>query len=447
MRNMTNSGPSQGSIRHFLTGRLIQNALALMISSGGTAVLGVVFWGVAAHLASATVIGRTSAEIAAMVLLANLAQLSFGSIFERFLPVAGTRTRAFVKRAYAMCVSTALVLAVVYVLIGFTHSFLPSSFTWRAIFVIAVVLWTIFILQDSALIGLRASRWVPVENILFAVAKLALLPALVIVWRSQGVFMAWSAPVGLTIVGVTWYLFRHRIPEHESSFSATEALPSTRELFVLAGAQYATLLSSVFTPSLVALIVIERLGPVANAHSYIPLLIVGGLTLLVYSIVRSFLVEAAHEPHALRHHSNVTIRAIVMLVVPSVAIGVVFAPLFLRVFGIGYADDGTTLLRMLLLAVPGYSIMIFYSSFAWLDKKVWWMTLRGVLSTAIYFAVLLIFIGHFGILAIGIASLTSSGLQGLFFTPISIKRYRATTNSPKPASDPSPSDPPTRERP
>lgn len=444
---MTNNDPYQGSIRQFLTGRLIQNAFALMISFGGTAVLGVVFWAVAAHLASATIVGRTSAEIAAMVLLSNLAQLSFGSIFERFLPVAGTRTRAFVKRAYVMCISTALVLTLVYVFIGFTHSFLPASLAWRAVFVTAVVLWTIFILQDSALIGLRASRWVPVENILFAIAKLALLPALIIVWRSQGIFMAWSAPVGLTIVGVTWYLFRHRIPEYESFAGATEDLPSTRELFVLAGAQYATLLSSVFTPSLVALIVIERLGPVANAHCYIPLLIVDGLLLLVYSISRSFLVEAAHEPHALRHHSNVTIRAIVMLVVPSMSIAIIFASLLLRIFGIGYANDGTTLLRMLLLSVPGYSVMIFYSSFAWLDKKVWWMTLSGVLSTAIYFAVLLIFIGHFGILAIGIASLTSSGLQGLFFTPISIKRYRATSHSRAPASHPSPSEPPTQERP
>ena len=70
-------------------GRLIQNAMALVVSGAGSAVIGLVFWGFATHLVSAATIGRTSAEIAAMTLLAQLSQLSFGSIFERFLPVAG----------------------------------------------------------------------------------------------------------------------------------------------------------------------------------------------------------------------------------------------------------------------------------------------------------------------------------------------------------------------
>src|ERR1035437_2002066 len=87
---------------HMRPGRLVQNPIALMISSGGTAVIGVIFWVVAAHLASTAAVGRTTAEIAATLLLANLAQLSYGSIFERFLPVAGRFTRDFVTRAYVL---------------------------------------------------------------------------------------------------------------------------------------------------------------------------------------------------------------------------------------------------------------------------------------------------------------------------------------------------------
>ena len=89
-------------------GRLLQNAFALMVSGVGSAVIGIVFWAAAAHLAPAATVGRMSAEIAAVTLLAVLAQLSFGSIFERFLPVAGDQTRALVKRAYAMCLSACL---------------------------------------------------------------------------------------------------------------------------------------------------------------------------------------------------------------------------------------------------------------------------------------------------------------------------------------------------
>ena len=435
MRTPSRGNPFTGFNSRARPGRLMQNAVALMISSGGSAVLGVVFWGVATHVASAKAVGRASAEIAAMVLIANLSQLSFGPIFERFLPVAGNQTRAFILRAYKLCISVAFVFATVYVFTGIGHNFLPSSFAWRALFVAAVVMWTIFALQDSALIGLRASRWVPVENIISSLMKLALLPLFIAVSASGGIFFAWTAPVTVTTIAVTWYLFRKRIPEHEALNTSSERLPSTRELVMLTAAQYCTLLVGVVMGSIVTLIVINRLGAVANAHYYVPAQIASGPALLLWSITRSFLVEAANEPHALRHHTNVTIMALTAVLTPTVAIGVIFAPEFLRIFGATYAEHGTTLLRMLLLALPGTVVTEFYSSFAWLDRHVWWMTLRMFVSAVVFFTVMLSLIGHFGILSIGIASLVSSGLQGIFFLPISIKRYRLTTNTDRPRDD------------
>ena len=411
------------------TGRLLRNALALMVSSGGTAVLGLVFWTVATHLAPAAIVGRTAAEIAAMVLIANLAQLSFGSIFERFLPVAGGQTRAFITRAYVMCVLFALIASVVYVVTGLGHRFIPATFAWHVFFVAAVMLWTIFILQDNVLVGLRASPIVPVENILFGAAKLALLPLLVVASKSQGIFFAWVTPVVFTIIAVNWYLFRKRIPEHESLSAPTEKLPSPRELVVLAGAQYATVLFSIFTPSIVALIVIDRLGPVANAHYYVPSLITTSVVFFNWSIVRSFLVEAASEPHAVRRHARVALWALTGVLVPSVVFGVIFAPEILRVFGATYAQHGATILRMLLLSLPGSAVTIYYSSFAWLDKKVWWMALMEFVSAIFFFGLVLALIRRHGIVAIGIASLVSSTLQAIVFLPITIRRYRMTTNS------------------
>jgi hypothetical protein len=47
-----------------------------------------------------------------------------------------------------------------------------------------------------------------------------------------------------------------------------------------------------------------------------------------------------------------------------------------EVFGASYATYGMTLLRMQFLALPCSAVTIFYSSFAWLDKHVSWMTIR-----------------------------------------------------------------------
>jgi O-antigen/teichoic acid export membrane protein len=405
---------------------LVQNAIALMLSSGGSALIGVVFWAVAAHLYPTAAVGRTTAALAAVLLLANLAQLSFGSIFERFLPVAGELTRNFVARAYVTCVSFGVVLTIAYLFFGFGHSFLPSSLVWRTFFVVAVVLWTIFALQDSVLVGLRASRWVAVENIGFGLVKLALLPVCVVVSSMQGIFVASIAPIILTIIAVTWYLFERRIPEHMAQGRKSEALPSTRDLIVLAGAQYSTLLSGVFMPSLITLIVIDRLGAIANAHYYLPSMITSGLILLCFGIVRSFLVEATNEPHALRRHAKSAIRALSIVVIPSVVLGYVFAPDYLRIFGANYSLHGTTLMRLLLFSVPGNAVMVFYSTFAWLDKRVWSMTLRNLAGSVVQIVVILLLINHHGIDAIGIAALVNSFLTIVIFLPASIQRYRRT---------------------
>ena len=81
-----------------------------------------------------------------------------------------------------------------------------------------------------------------------------------------------------------------------------------------------------------------------------------------------------------------------------------------------------------MLSLPATAITAFYSSFAWLDRRVFWLAARELASSIVFFAVLFIFIGHLHLLAVGIASLVSSGLQGIFFLPIAIRRYRQTSD-------------------
>ena len=407
-------------------GKLVRNASALIVSGGGSALLGVVFWSVAAHLAPVAAIGRTSAEIAAMVLLASLAQLSFGSVFERYLPISGKQTRKFIIKAYAMCISAALLFSIAYLILGLGHSFLPASILWRSVFVLSTILWTIFALQDSVLVGLRATNWVPVENISYSLLKLGFLPLFLMWSRSQGVLLAWVLPLIAVTAGVNWYLFGQRIHLHERSSTSSEELPSTRKLLSLSGAQYATLLVGVISSSIATLIVIGRLGPVANAHYFLPAQIAGGVGLISWSVVRSFLVEASAEPKELRRHARTSIKVVSLIFIPAVTIGIVFAPLVLRIFGGDYAANGSTLLRLLLIAQVPNSVTALYSTFAWIDGKVWWMAFMEVAGACIYFVVMLLLIGHFGILAIGIAALASSGVQAAYFLPRLIRRYRMT---------------------
>ncbi|GAA2932367.1 hypothetical protein GCM10020221_30160 [Streptomyces thioluteus] len=80
---------------------LFRNAFALMLNTGISAVLGVGFWLVAARYYSEESVGRGSAAIAAMKLLAGLTAVTLTGALARFIPVAGRTTGRLVLRTYA----------------------------------------------------------------------------------------------------------------------------------------------------------------------------------------------------------------------------------------------------------------------------------------------------------------------------------------------------------
>ncbi len=416
--------PVSGARKLHLSSALVRNALALMVSSMGSSGVGIVFWAVAAHLASVESIGRASAELSAMSLLASLASLSVGSSFIRFLPVSGDQTRRFVARSYGACTFLALILALVYVVAGFGNRFLPMSVAWRVLFVVVVVFWVVFALQDAALTGLRATKWIPVENLLFGFAKLALLPLFIVVLPTQGIFLAWSAPVFFAVAFVTRYLFRTRIPEHESVTHGRSFLPSGKEIASILAAQGATELVMIISSMLMPLIVISRLGASANGHFYLPWAVAGSFSVLIWNVLSSFLVEAAHDPSTMRLHVDRTVRLVLLILVPVVAVGVTLAPYLLRIFGATYADHGTTLLRLLLLALPGTAVTSFFTSFLWLERRMLALTCRQLVDATVFLGATLLLMGHFGLLAVGIASLATEALQAVMFLPGAVRRYR-----------------------
>lgn len=398
-----------------------------MVSGVGTAALGIVFWAFAARLEAPSIVGKATAEIAAMVLLSSLSQLGFGATFERFLPVAGNRSRQLILRGYALCVGMATILSTAYVVLGLGHRFIPVSLEGRLVFIVSVMGWTIFALQDAAMIALKSSRYVPVENILFSALKLALLPVMVWASQSQGIYLAWVSPMWLAIAGVNWYILRRRLPQHVARDAGRSQLPSLKRIASLASAGYVTSILNIFLTSVVALVIVDRLGSTQSAYFYLPAMIATSLAQLLWSITISFLVEASTNPDEMARHMKSSVRITGLIIVPGLIVGELLAPQILRIFGAAYSQHGASLLRMLLIAMLGTVVTEFYASLAWLEQRVWWLAARELFSLVVNLSVLFLLMGHLGINAAGVGALTSSLLQALFFLPATIRRYRSAT--------------------
>jgi hypothetical protein len=123
--------------------RFVGSALALLTSNATGAVLGLVFWAIAAHLFPTKDVGYGVAEIATMTGLASIAQLNLGVIFPRFLYAAGALAAAILRSGYATSIFMALAIGTVFVTLTGHHDYIDRGAFSAVFFVAALVLWVV----------------------------------------------------------------------------------------------------------------------------------------------------------------------------------------------------------------------------------------------------------------------------------------------------------------
>jgi O-antigen/teichoic acid export membrane protein len=332
---------------------MLRNGHALIFSAGVTQVIGVLYWVVAARYYPAAVVGRNSAAISLTLFLAGIAELNMMSTLVRFLPTSGPRSARFILSVYAVAVAVAAVIGTAfYALIPVVApqlSFLRASPFLGAWFVGSIVTGAIFVLQDSALTGVRAAPFVPLENTAFSLLKLGMLLPLAAVAPASGLYMSWTAGFALAVIPTSAYLFCRAVPRHRRR-AAAGAPPRFAEIRSYLVPDSAAAFFFMASTSLLPLLIIGRLGPAAAGH-YAPVWMIGyALYLVSLNMGASLVVETAADQSALRERCLRAITHLAKLLVPAVALVVVAAPYLLLVFGPGYARGGTGVLRLLALS-------------------------------------------------------------------------------------------------
>ncbi len=354
-------------LREHLSDPLYRTGYYLILGTGVTSLLGVGFWALAAHSYSARVVGLNAAAISAMTLVAEACTLGLSAVLVRYLPVAGGSTRRLVGRSYALTVSLALIFGLLAALTTGLWSpklgFLGGG-GWLIGFVLATGATTIFTLQDSVLTGLRAAKWIPLENSLYALAKLLLLIVLASTLSGSGPFVAWTAPLAFAIVIVNYLIFKRLIPSVSGEGSLDRG-----KLLSMATGNYAgklfTLAANLYMPILVA----NRVSAADAAYFYVPWMVSLAIELLALNVMTSLTVEAATDMDRLRHLSRRALAQTMRLLVPIVALVALVAPLALLVFGQSYADEGASLLRLLMIGMVPNAIVTLGISVARIEHR------------------------------------------------------------------------------
>ncbi|MDH4146124.1 MAG: hypothetical protein OEY23_13265, partial [Acidimicrobiia bacterium] len=328
------------------------------------------YWAVAARMYSAGDLGRGTALVAAMSYLSVISQLGLPNALTRLVPLApaGRRGRLIGKASLASGL-TGLALGAAVVAFGHDSDLLGRSPVHTGVLLsLGVGVWSIFTVQDGALVGLREARLVPVENVMFGVGKLVLLVALARVAPSLGILASWLLAAGAAASVVARLVYRkaaQATPEAEA-WSAPAAVDtaetSNRESQVgfIAGHYVAGLLSLsvVYVPPVM---LFALLG--AEQTAYFAVVWTVGLTLAIAAeaFMMPVTVELAstEDSPASPHARSAARHSFGAFALGSVALAAA-APVALALLGTGVADRAAPLLRLVALGVVPRLVTVVY---------------------------------------------------------------------------------------
>ena len=398
---------------------LTVNALALMTATIGANGLGLVFWVVAAHLRPPAVVGRAAAAIAALTLLAMIAQLNLTNVIVRLLPAAGKLGTSMVARAYLLVVFLSLLAGLVYCVSGLGRHVLTGGWVDYAEFTLAVPVLAVFALEDSVLTALRLAPWVAAENIATAIAKIALLPVLFV--TAMGA--VWSSVLAalIAVVIVNSLLFGRALPAHGS---VPGTMPGRRRLFSFVAAEYSGNICAIASVQVMPLIVVWRLGASAAAYLTLPWLIGSGITLVLWNVSASFVVEAAGS----HGHMGTMLRRSLLLwsgiVAAAIIVCVAGARPLMELVGAQYVAEGVPLLRLIGLSAPFTAVVVIYGTLVWLDQRVWLLAGFQAIAGMLLLTATLVLLPKLGLTAVGWAYLGTQAALAAAVAPFTVRHIR-----------------------
>lgn len=384
---------------------LLRSAYALIASTAVTSALGLAYWIAAARAYPAHALGEASAVISAMLMLSNFAQLNLFYGLVRFVPAAGRRTGRLIGGAYAVSGAAAILLGVGFVFLAPQLSPALAAVhapVYGAGFVLAVALWGVFALQDGVLTALRKAAWVPVENALFGVLKLALLLGLASTLPESGIFASWAIPVLVAVIPVNLLIFR-RLLGAPTTGAPARPEPEVAGVVRFVAVDYVSaLLLQTYTTAL-PLLIVALLGAEANAIFYVAYVIIAALDLVSTNVATSLLAEGARDEERLREYTRLALFRCAALVGAAVAVLLAAAPLIASVFGAHYADDSATVLRLLALGSLPRMVNIVRMSVMRVERRVGGVVRVQALTSVIALSVTVALAPGMGVAGVAVA--------------------------------------------
>jgi len=345
---------------------LLTNSYALTVSNLLTALGGYLYWVFAARRFEETAIGLASAAISSMGLIDLITNLGLGTGLIRFL-AHETAPRGYKLIRIATTLRAVLViLATTIFLMGLPVwgkglAILTENWSYGVAFFAIVILNALFLTANAVFIAMRLSSFVLYTSLLFNLSKIITVLLIPVKLDVLGLLLV----VMFAFVITTGAQFLYYLPRIGDRFVQSVRTCSNQiKGFLIYSASNQLADSLMVLPQVaLPLMVLNALGPEANAHFYTAWMTAGILRSLSLSVAQAAFAESVAEPSLLKDKLQKALVMIMTTILTGVGFIALFAPKLLAFFGDSYSTVAASLLRLLALSViPVGPISIYISA-------------------------------------------------------------------------------------
>ena len=219
------------------------------------------------------------------------------------------------------------------------------------------------------LVGFGRATWVPVENILVASARLALLPLAVIFLSARiGVLWSWALPLAASVFVMNALIIGRLAGQHRDQ---PPSLPKFGELSRFVAIESVTTAIAASVSAFLPALVTHRLGASQGGYFYVPWIIATMLSALLAGILITMVREVVAHPGK----ANLTIRRsaglALLVVIGTMTICLSLSGLVLAPLGPDFAAYGAPLLRWVGLAAPATAVNLLFWATCLVRRRPW----------------------------------------------------------------------------
>ena len=394
------------SLYCYLRDPIHKNSVFLIANTIIYALVGFLFWTIAARLYSVEAIGQATAIISAGGLLVLFSSLGMSPGVVRFLAQEKHKT-LLVNSALTIVAGTAFLLSILF-LSGLKFwapalRFVTESWLLTATFILFCIFNALYNLQNSIFIAFRAAHYVFYQCI---IASVKIIFLLVMIGLSVAGIVS-AVVLGAITAVLMANIFIRRIHVNYRLIPTFDTA-ILKNIFSFSFGNYIGDVFRLMVVFLMPLLVISVLGAEQNAYFNIAWLIAGLLFSISYAVNFSLLAETSFNSGQLRMQVLKAAKFIFIIIVPAIILLYFLGGYLLSIFGESYAQEGLGLLRILTISSIPVAVNEIGITILRIHKNIKPVIVISLLNTLITVTAGYKLLGIMGLSGIGIAWLCSS---------------------------------------